>query len=114
MIGRDGTNVEGKVSSIQADSLTLRTPKSSDVQAYPKRETSIPRASVLTTQLLEMKFIERVAGTVIGLATAAAIALSKGIFEKESGGQIAGEAAAQMGFPWQDTLSEDRWIEGSL
>jgi hypothetical protein len=99
----DGAIIEGKVASVQADSLALKIAKSSNTQNYPIGETPIPRASVSTIQLLEMRFIARVAGTVIGmvvgLGTAVAIALSNGIFEKESGGQKVGETIAIIGLP---------------
>jgi hypothetical protein len=99
----DGATIEGRVASVQADSLTLTTSKSSDVKAYPKRETSIPRASVSTIQLIEMRIIGRVAGTVIGaaigLGAAVAIAVGNGILKKESGGQTAGGVIAIVGLP---------------
>jgi hypothetical protein len=73
------------------------------VKAYPKRETSIPRASVSTIQLIEMRIIGRVAGTVIGaaigLGAAVAIAVGNGILKKESGGQTAGGVIAIVGLP---------------
>jgi hypothetical protein len=99
----DAVSIEGKVASVQADSLTLTIAKSSNVQAHPKRETSIPRASVSTIQLLEMRIIGRVAGTLIGAAigvgTAVGIILSNGILNKQSGGQVVGETVAIVGLP---------------
>src|SRR5579859_1985305 len=63
----DGARIEGHVGSVQADSLALTITKSSDVQGHPKREASIPRASVATIQLIEMRIIGRVTGTIIGV-----------------------------------------------
>jgi hypothetical protein len=98
-----GASIEGNVASVRADSLMLSIAKSSDVRAYPKRETSIPRASVSTVRLLEMRIIGRVAGTVIGaaigLGIAVAIALGNGILKKESGGQTAGAVIGIVGLP---------------
>ena len=99
----DGAAIEGKVASVQADSLTLMIAKSSNAQSYPKRETSIPRASVSTIRLLEMRIIGRVAGTVvgavIGVGTVVAIAVGNGIFNKPSGGENAAEVVALVGLP---------------
>ena len=99
----DGASVEGNVASVQADSLILTTLKSSDARAYPKRETSIPRASVSAVRLLEMRIVGRVAGTVtgavIGVGTVVAIAVGNGILNKPSGGENAAAAIALVGLP---------------
>jgi hypothetical protein len=91
------------VASVQADSLILTTLKSSDARAYPKRETSIPRASVSAVRLLEMRIVGRVAGTVtgavIGVGTVVAIAVGNGILNKPSGGENAAAAIALVGLP---------------
>jgi hypothetical protein len=99
----DGASIEGRVASVHADSLTLTIAKTSDAQAYPKRETSISRASVATVKLLEMRIIGRVAGTVIGavigVGAVVAIAVGNGILNKPSGGENAGVAVALVGLP---------------
>jgi hypothetical protein len=99
----EGASIEANVVSVQADSLTLMIAKSSNAQSYPKRETSIPRASVSTVRLLEMRIIGRVAGTligaVIGVGAVVAIAVGNGILNKPSGGENAAAAVALVGLP---------------
>ena len=99
----DGAAIEGKAVSVQPDALRLTITKTSDPQGHPKGVASIPRSSISTLQLMEMRVVGRVIGTTVGLfaglATGALIILSNGIFGKTSTGQSVGAGVAIVGFP---------------
>jgi hypothetical protein len=69
----DGTRVEGKVLSVQADGLQLKVSKSSDKKAQPKGKHLIPRASISVVQVTEYRKIGRLVGTAGAAAIAAGI-----------------------------------------
>jgi hypothetical protein len=98
-----GASVEGTVGELQPEGLVMMVAKTSDAQANPKGKATIPRASVSTIQLLEMRPTYRIIGTVlgvaVGLAVAVGIAVTNGFFAQTTKGQAVGETAAIVGFP---------------
>lgn len=98
-----GETIEGRVTSVSADALAMTVSKTSDPATHPKGAASIPRASVSTIQLLEMRATGRivgvVAGAAIGLAAAIGVAFSNGILSKETTGQTVAEIALIAGLP---------------
>ena len=99
----DRAAIEGKAISVQPEALTLTITKTSDRQGHPKGAASIPRASIPTLQLLEMRVTGRVIGTtvgvVVGLAAGAVIILHNGLFADTSTGQNVGAGVAIFGLP---------------
>ena len=98
-----GASVEGTVAEVQPEALVMMVAKTSDAQANPKGNATIPRASVSTIQLLEMRPTYRIIGVVLGVAVglgvAIGIALTNGLLSKQTTGQAVGETAAIVGFP---------------
>jgi len=98
-----GARVEGEVVEVLPDALAMTISRTSDARANPKGAASIPRASVTTLQLLEMRPTGRIVGTVVGAAAgigaAIGIVLIGGIFSKDTGGKTAGIIAVIVGLP---------------
>jgi hypothetical protein len=99
----DGAAVEGEAVAVQPDALELTITKTSDPRGYPKGAASIPRSSISTLQLMEMRVVGRVIGTTVGLfagvVTGTVILLSNGLFAKTSTGQNVGAVTVVIGFP---------------
>jgi hypothetical protein len=99
----DGASVEGEVVEVRPDALAITIVRTSDAHANPKGAASIPRASVTTLQLLEMRPTGRIVGTVVGTAVgigaAIGIALIGGLFSKETTAKTAGIVAVIVGVP---------------
>jgi hypothetical protein len=99
----DGARIEGRALSVKADSIAITISKTSDRVAHPKGPASIPRASVTTLRLLEMRVRGRVIGTaagiVGGLAAGAAIILANGLFTDTSTGRDVGAGVVIFGLP---------------
>ncbi len=70
----DGAVVQGRIVTVEQDKLVLDVTSSSDKRAYPKGRTSIPRSSVSTIRVTQMKEATgRIAGTVAGIVGGAAV-----------------------------------------
>jgi hypothetical protein len=98
-----GGRVEGEAVEVRPEELAMKVGKTSDAHANPKGVASIPRASVKTLQLLEMRSTGRIVGTILGagagLGVAVAIILAGGIFSKDTGAKTAGIIAVTAGLP---------------
>lgn len=69
----NGTHVEGKVRSVEPDSLRLRVSKTSDRELLPKGERLIPRQSVSLLRVTEYRKLGRLLVTGGALAVTGAI-----------------------------------------
>jgi hypothetical protein len=99
----NGSRVVGEAVEVRPEELAMKIGKTSDTHANPKGVASIPRASVKTLQLLEMRSTGRIVGTILGigagLGVAVAIILAGGIFSKDTGAKTAGIVAVTTGLP---------------
>jgi hypothetical protein len=69
----DGEIIEGKIQSIDLDSLIINIKKTTNKLKYAKGKCSIPRASISVLRTSEVQGMWRVLGTSIGAGTGAAV-----------------------------------------
>ena len=93
----DGAILEGKMTSVGAESLAIEVKKTTQEQAYPKGQNSVRRGLVSVVRVKEISGNWRAIGVAIGAAPTAALGAFAYQYTENETGADAGTGAAVAG-----------------
>ena len=93
----DGAILEGRVTTVGAESLAIEVKKTTHEQAHPKGQNSVPRRLVSVVRVKEIKGNRRAIGLAIGAAPTAVLGAFAYQYTENEAGADTGTGAAIAG-----------------